>query len=87
MLGLSDDDDPSELTYIRFNYHQHARHSAEDFNKSKVYLALAELIKAVGGSEGFKYNKMVFFRYISSPEHSNLRIDYKSLKRQLQSMF
>jgi hypothetical protein len=33
-----------------------------------------------------KHNKMVFFRYISSPEHSNLDVDYKALKRQIQSI-
>lgn len=83
LLGLTEDDDPSRLTRIEFKYSSHARHGRGKFSKSEVYFALAELLKAVGGSEGLKFNKMVFYRYITSPDHSNLCINYKSLKRQL----
>lgn len=85
LLGLTDDDDTGTLTYIRFKYKSHARHDRGEFAKGDVYLALAELINEVGGTEGLKHCEMVFYRYISSPEHSNLDVDYKALKRQIQS--
>ena len=86
LLGLTDDDDPGTLTYIRFKYKSYARHDRGEFAKGVVYLALAELIIEVGGTEGLKHNEMVFYRYITSPEHSNLDVDYKALKRQIQSI-
>lgn len=86
LLGLTDDDDSGTLTYIQFQFKPHARHGRGEFAKGDVYLALAELVSEVGGTEGMKHNEMVFFRYISSPEHSNLDVDYKALKRQIQSI-
>lgn len=87
LLQLKEGEKPQTATYLHFNYHAHARHGRGEFTKTEVYQALAELLKAVGESEGLEYRKMVFYRYITSPEHSNLHVHYKALKRQLQSMF
>lgn len=86
LLGLTDDDDPARLTFIWFQFKSHARHGRGEFAKGDVYLALAELVSEVGGTAGLKHSEMVFYRYISSSEHSNLGVDYKALKRQIQSI-
>ena len=86
LLRLNDGDSPDNITKLNFIFQPHARRGSGDFTKSEVYEAIAELINEVGGSDGFKYNLMVFYRYISSQEHSNLHVDYKALKRQLSSM-
>ena len=86
LLELDKDESPHTITKLRFNYREYARHRQDVFNKCEAYLALAELIKEVGGSEGLKHNLMVFYRYISSQDHSNLRVNYKVLKRQLSPM-
>jgi hypothetical protein len=77
---------PRNITRLRFNYQPHARHGKGVFTKADAYLALAELISEVGGTKGLMHNLMVFYRYISTQEHSNLGVDYKALKRQLSSM-
>lgn len=87
LLLLDESDTPQTITCLRFNYVAHARHGRGRFSKSDVYLALAELIRVVEKTDGFEHNKMVFYRYISSQEHSNLHVDFKALKRQLQSIF
>lgn len=86
LLTYKEGESPQTSTYLHFNYHAHARHDRGEFNKTDVYLALVELLVAIGESEGLVHNKMVFYRYISSSEHSNLNVHYKALKRQLQSM-
>lgn len=86
LLILDKGESPHTITMLRFNYRSHARHGQDVFNKAEVYLALAELIKEVGSSEGLKHNLMVFYRYISSSDHSNLYVDFKALKRQLSKM-
>lgn len=86
LLELDEDESPHTITKLRFNYREHARHGQDVFNKCEAYLALAELIKDVERSEGLKHNLMVFYRYISSPDHSNLCVNFKALKRQLSSM-
>lgn len=63
-LGLTDDEDPARLTYIQFQFKSHARHGRGEFAKGDVYLALAELVSEVGGTEGMKHNEMVFFRSV-----------------------
>lgn len=87
LLLLNEGETPQTLTCLRFNYCSHVRHGGREFAKADVYLALAELLVSVRENDGLEHNKMVFYRYVSSPEHSNLRVGYKSLKRQLQSMF
>ncbi len=86
LLLLDDTETPWNITRLRFKYQAHARHGKGVFTKGDVYMALAELIKAIGVTEGFIHNLMVFYRYISIPDHSNLEVDYKALKRQLSSM-
>ncbi len=86
LLLLKEGETPQTLTSLRFNFRFHARHNGGEFTKTDVYLALAELLVTVRENEGLEYNKMVFCRYISSSEHSNLNVNYKSMKRQLQSM-
>ena len=86
LLQLKEGEKPQTATYLHFNYHAHARHDRGEFNKTDVYLALVELLVAIGESEGLVHNKMVFYRYITSPEHSNLHVHYKALKRQITSM-
>ena len=87
LLVLKEGETASNTTFLHFNYRTHARHGRGEFSKADIYLALAELLKAVGGSSGLEHNLMVFYRYISSPEHSNLCVDYKALKRQFSSIF
>ena len=41
---------------------------------------LASFLKKVKDSGGLKCSQNVFFRYLSSPEHCNLAISWKSLK-------
>ena len=86
LLMLKEGETPQTATYLHFNYHAHARHASGEFKKLEIYQVLAELLIAVGRSEGLTHNMMVFYRYIASPDHSNLCVNYKSLKRQLQSM-
>lgn len=86
LLVLDKDETPSDITKLRFVFRPHARHGSGVFTKGDIYLALAELIDSIEGSKGLKHNLMVFYRYISSPEHSNLNVNYKALKRQLSSM-
>jgi hypothetical protein len=86
LLQLKEGEKPQTATYLHFNYHAHARHGRGEFCKYDVYLALAYLIRQVGRTDGMAHNLMVFYRYISSTEHSNLNVHYKVLKRQLQSM-
>lgn len=87
LLILNEGETASNTTYLNFNYRAHARHGRGEYSKGDVYLALAELLKAIGGSSGLVHNLMVFYRYISSPEHSNLCVDYTALKRQFSSIF
>ena len=87
LLSLNEGEKADSITYLHFNYRPHARHGRGEFSKGDVYLALAELLKAVGGSSGLEHNLMVFYRYISSAEHSNLCVDYTALKRQFSSIF
>ena len=87
LLLLEEGETPQTITCLRFNFCSRARHGRGKFAKADVYLALAELLVAVIENDGLEYNKMVFYRYISSPYHSNLHVNFKSLKRQLQSMF
>lgn len=86
LLTLEEGETASDITSLHFNYRAHARHGRGEYSKADVYLALAELLKSVGGSSGLEHNLMVLYRYISSPEHSNLCVDYKALKRQISSM-
>jgi len=86
LLQLKEGEKPQTATYLHFNYHAHARHDRGEFNKTEVYQALAELLIAVEESGGLEYNMMVFYRYITSPCHSNLCVHYKILKRQITSM-
>lgn len=94
LLILTDGETASNITSLHFNYQAHARHrsgkysktSTQVFAKGDVYLALAELLTAVGGAAGLEHNLMVMYRYISSPVHSNLGVDYKALKRQISSI-
>lgn len=86
LLMLKEGETPSSITYLHFNFHPHARHGRGQFCKYDVYLALSELIRQVGRTEGMEHNLMVFYRYIASPDHSNLNVDYKALKRQLSNM-
>ena len=87
LLTLKEGETASNTTFLYFNYRAHARHGRGEYSKGNVYLALAELLKAVGGSSGLEHNLMVFYRYISSAEHSNLCVDYTALKRQFSSIF
>ena len=87
LLTLKEGETASNTTFLYFNYRAYARHGRGEYSKGNVYLALAELLKAVGGSSGLEHNLMVFYRYISSPEHSNLCVDYTALKRQFSSIF
>lgn len=86
LLVLDEDESPSNITKLWFVYQPHARHGSGVFAKGDVYLALADLIDNIEGSDGLRHNLMVFYRYISSPEHSNLNVNYKALKRQLSSI-
>ena len=86
LLTLCEDETPQTATRLQFNHMSHARHGRGVFTKGDVYQALVELICQVGRKEGLVYNEMVFYRYITSPEHSNLNVNYKSLKRQFSSM-
>lgn len=86
LLMLQEGETPSCITCLHFNFRPHARHGRGEFCKYDIYLALADLIRQVGHTEGMEHNLMVFYRYISSPEHSNLNVDYKALKRQLSNM-
>lgn len=86
LLMLEEGETPDSVTYLHFNFRPHARHGRGEFCKYDVYLALADLIRQVGRTEGMEHNLMVFYRYTSSSEHSNLKVNYKALKRQLQSM-
>ena len=45
-----------------------------------VILELASFLKKVKDDGGLKCSQNVFFRYLSSPEHCNLAISWKSLK-------
>lgn len=83
---LKEGETPDSITFLNFKFRPHARHGRGEFCKYDVYLALADLIRQVGRTDGMIHNLMVFYRYISSPEHSNLKVKYKALKRQLQSM-
>lgn len=87
LLILKEGEKADSITYLHFNYRPHARHGRGEYSKGDVYLALAELIKAIGGSSGLEHNLMVLYRYISSQDHSNLCVDYKALKRQISSIF
>ena len=87
LLILNEGETASNTTFLNFNYRAHARHGRGEYSKADVYLALAELIKAIGGSSGLEHNLMVLYRYISSLEHSNLCVDFKALKRQISSIF
>ena len=87
LLILKEGETASNTTFLNFNYRAHARHGRGEYSKGDVYLAFAELLKAIGGSSGLVHNLMVFYRYISSPEHSNLCVDYTALKRQFSSIF
>ena len=86
LLTLEEGETAGNIASLHFNYRAHARHGRGVYSKADVYLALAELLHAIGGSSGLVYNLMVFYRYISSTEHSNLDIDYKVLKRQLSGI-
>ena len=86
LLMLEEGETPDSVTYLHFNFRPHARHGRGEFCKYDVYLALADLIRQVGRADGMTHNLIVFYRYISSSEHSNLKVNYKVLKRQLQSM-
>lgn len=86
LLMLKEGETPSDITYLHFKFRPHARHGRGEFCKYDVYMGLANLIRQVGGTEGMEHNLMVFYRYIASPEHSNLHVHYKALKRQLQGM-
>lgn len=85
-MQLDDGESPNTINKLVFNYQPHARHGHDVFAKSDAYMALADLIREVGGTDGFKYNLTVFYRYISSKDHSNLDVNYKALKRQLSSI-
>ena len=86
LLLLDEEETPRSITKLRFVFRPHARHGSGVFTKGDVYLALADLIDNIEGSDGLRHNLMVFYRYISSPEHSNLNVNYKALKRQLSSI-
>lgn len=86
LLILKEGETADNIASLHFNYRAHARHGRGEYSKGDVYLALADLLHAVGVSSGLVYNLTVFCRYISSTEHSNLRVDYKALKRQLSGM-
>ena len=45
-----------------------------------IILELASFLKKVKYDGGLKCSQNVFFRYLSSPEHCNLAISWKSLK-------
>jgi len=45
-----------------------------------IILELASFLKKVKDDGGLKCSQNVFFRYLSSPEHCNLAISWKSLK-------
>lgn len=87
LLILNEGETADNTTFLRFNFRAYARQGCGEHSKAEVYLALAELLKAVGGSSGLKHNLMVLYRYISSPDHSNLCVDFKALKRQISSIF
>lgn len=87
LLILEEGETASSITSLHFNYRAHARHGRGGYSKTDAYLALAELLKAVGGSSGLEHNLMVLYRYIASSDHSNLCVDYKALKRQISCMF
>ena len=87
LMILEEGETASDITSLHFNYKANARHGRGGYSKTDVYLALAELLKAVGGSAGLEHNLMTFYRYISSPDHSNLCVDFNALKRQISSMF
>ena len=83
---LKEGETPDSITFLHFNFRPHARHGRGEFCKYDVYQALAELIRQVGRLDGMMHNLMVLYRYIASSDHSNLKVHYKALKRQLQSM-
>ena len=87
LLMLKGGETPDSITFLNFKFRPHARHGRGEFCKYDVYLALAYLIRQVGRTDGMAHNLMVFYRYIASLEHSNLKVNYRVLKRQLQSMF
>lgn len=86
LLMLKEGETPDSITCLKFKFRPHARHGRGEFCKYDVYLALADLIRQVGRTEGMEHNLMVFYRYISSPDHSNLKVKFKTLKRQLSGM-
>ena len=45
-----------------------------------IILELASFLKKVKETKGLRCSQNVFFRYLSSPEHCNLAISWKSLK-------
>ena len=83
---LKEGETPDNITFLNYKYHPHARHGRGEFCKSDIYQALADLVSEVGGTEGMEHNLMVFYRYISSSNHSNLNVKFKALKRQLSGM-
>ena len=87
LLILEKDLTPKDVTFLRFNFRAYARHNKGVYTKTDVCLALAELINAVGGTSGMKQNLMVFYRYITSPEHTNLCVDYTAMKRYISRRF
>lgn len=51
-----------------------------------VYSGLAEFLRKVRADDGLRCSQAVFFRYLSSAEHSNLGISEKSLKETVYQM-
>jgi len=52
-----------------------------------IYIELAEFLKKAQETNGLKYPKSVFIRYLCSPDHCNMNFTESTLKRQLTKVF
>lgn len=83
IMDLDESCDVTKLSFVHFNYVSHGRRAKGKVTKSEIYARLAILFLGLGKSDGFEYGAESFFRYITSPGHSNLATKPSVLKREI----
>lgn len=59
---------------------------SERKSKAEFILKIAMFLESIGRGDGLEVKPEAFIRYLSSSKHSNLGLDFKSLKSKIYSM-
>ena len=59
---------------------------SERKSKTEFILKIAMFLESIGRGEGLEVKPEAFIRYLASPKHSNLGLDFYSLKSKIYSM-